>query len=494
LINYNFIKFSFKYHKFCGWVGGIALIIFAISGLIHPILTWTGPKSDAFFLPQGKIEAEDVVSVKDIIVKNNIRKIIIAKLMPSKDGIVLQISQDKDGERRYFDIKTHQELIGHDKKHAIWLARYYTGLKNAQVKSVKFQDKFDNSYPWVNRLLPVYKVTFDTKDERTAFIYTEINALSGLTNSYKTSMQSIFRAMHSWNWLDEYEIIRVALMLFLLLSLFIMIVTGVGMIFFVKNRNMPLRRKFHRYLSYIIYVPLAMFTFSGVYHLLQYSYSDNYRGMKLQEQFSIEPEKFDKKVKWIDQYSEIKLNSISLVKDPEGEDILYRLSFPKGLPGGNISLGQKFDGMATEGGGVYYSAISGERSHISDRYMAINYAKKLVYNNDALVKGAKVITRFGPDYDFRNKRLPVWQVDLESDIGDRLYIDPSASILVDRLADSNRYEGYSFSFLHKWNFLTPVIGRYNRDIIIAIIILSAFILAISGYIIKISIFFKRKKK
>ena len=38
MINYNFIKFSFKYHKFCGWVGGIALIIFAISlvlGLIY---------------------------------------------------------------------------------------------------------------------------------------------------------------------------------------------------------------------------------------------------------------------------------------------------------------------------------------------------------------------------------------------------------------------------------------------------------------------------
>ena len=50
-----------------------------------------------------------------------------------------------------------------------------------------------------------------------------------------------------------------------------------------------------------------------------------------------------------------------------------------------------------------------------------------------------------------------------------VFIDPATGILVDRLVDKDRYEGYSFSFLHKWNFLTPFIGREVRDIFIAIL-------------------------
>ena len=99
-------------------------------------------------------------------------------------------------------------------------------------------------------------------------------------------------------------------------------------------------------------------------------------------------------------------------------------------------------------------------------------------------------TRFGAGYDFRNKRLPVWRVDYDSANGDMLYIDPASGILVDRAINTERLESLSFSFLHKWNFLTPMIGRVARDGLIVFILC----LALGGTLFGYTMLLKQRKK
>ena len=132
---------------------------------------------------------------------------------------------------------------------------------------------------------------------------------------------------------------------------------------------------------------------------------------------------------------------------------------------------KRFDGQASEKGGLYYSVSTGQRLDTNDRDVAIALATQQLSLDPSSLLDAKRISRFGPHYDFRNKRLPVWQIKFDSDLGDIAFIDPATGILVDRLVDTDRYEGYSFSFLHKWNFLTPFVGREVRDIIIALILI-----------------------
>lgn len=333
----------------------------------------------------------------------------------------------------------------------------------------------------MNRLLPVYRVIFNTEDKRTAFIYTELGALANLSNHYKTNVQSFFRTFHTWNWLDQWEHARVFLMLLLLLSLLAMALTGTAMVFLMKNRKLPRKQKLHRLISYGVWLPLLMFSISGIYHLLQYAYGDNHRGLRLGESISVASEHFGNNTEWLNLYQNVQLNAISLVEGTEGE-LLYRLSIPQGRSGVSVERPERFDGKPIEKPALYFNALTGEESTLTDRDMSIYHAEKQFGFNKNQILNTQLITRFGPSYDFRNKRLPVWRIDYDTDLGDKLFIDPATGIVVDRLTNNNRYEGYSFSFLHKWNFLTPLIGRKPRDVIIVTLLSLAILSTIFGFI------------
>ena len=86
----------------------------------------------------------------------------------------------------------------------------------------------------------------------------------------------------------------------------------------------------------------------------------------------------------------------------------------------------------------------------------------------------EVVTRFGPDYDFRNKRLPVWRVDYGAPVKASVFVDTASGVLVDRVADREKPERLVFSLIHKWNFLFPI-GRLGLNIVVA-----AFVIALIG--------------
>jgi hypothetical protein len=479
------LKDSIKWHKWLGWTGGLALLLFALSGIMHPVMTWTGPKAASFFPPQAVMQAEHAAAIPRILRQHAIDRAIMVKLVPSENGAVMQVTEHNDQPRRYFDVETGAELEGYDEQQAIWLARYYTGLQDTKVKDVTFQSEFDHAYPWVNRLLPVYRITFDTEDQRTAFIYTELNALGNLTNDWKTGVQGIFRTFHTWSWLDGFEHARVFLMMVLLVSLFGMAATGTAMVFLMKSRKIHDQgRKWHRIISYAIWIPLLAFSASGSYHLLQYAYGDHHRGLQLGQPINVTADRFGNDTAWLDMYRDVKLNGISLIEGADG-NLLYRLSIPQGRPGKKIDRAMRFDGVPIEKPALYFDAVSGTESDVTDREMAVYYAGQHLDPGEGNITQTSLVTHFGPDYDFRNKRLPVWRVDYNSQKGDKLFIDPATGILVDRLVDMERYESYSFSFLHKWNFLTPLIGRMPRDMLIVLVLLAAIGGTIFGYIMLI---------
>lgn len=494
-------KKSFQWHLLFAWVAAFALFAFCISGITHPLLSWTGPQSSAFMPPRSVMQAEHVNAVKGILEKHNIQQAIVIKLIPSAQGVVLQITEHNDKARRYFDLTSFHELPDYDREQAEWLARYYAlgGNVDVPLKDITFQTQFDSSYTWVNRLLPVYKVTFDNDQGLSTYVYTEINALAGLSNNYKTILQTVFRNLHTWSWLNGVDSARVILMALLLLSIITMTLTGVALVLLLNARkSMPLKARIHRYLAYGLWLPLLMFSCSGFYHLLHYGFAETHRGLQLGLPISLN--QFSK-AKALDELPSAALNQISVIEH-KGE-LAYRLSIAppskrrvsskhksssKPLGGGehahhdnsdndavnesaNGVRNARFDGQTTESGSLYYSVTSGNKIATSDLEVAVLIASQQLDIDPSKLVDSTLIKRFGLHYDFRNKRLPVWQLTFDSELGDMVFIDPATGVLVDRLADNDRYEGYSFSFLHKWNFLTPFIGRKARDIMMAITLL-----------------------
>lgn len=478
---------SIRWHRGLSWLGGITLLLFAVSGISHTVMTWTGPRAVTFFPPKTTVQAHHVRRIPAILQHHSIDRAMVVKIVPSDTGALLQVTTSDQSPRRYFNLVSGEEMPSHDAVQAVWLARYYTGLTHASVESIAFQTQFDGTYPWVNRLLPVYRVTFDTPDKLTAFIYTELGALASLTNTNKNRLKTLFQALHTWHWLDGFAHARVVLMLILLGSLIGMAITGVAMVMRMANRTMPRVRTWHRWISIIIWFPILAFSASGTYHLLQHAYSTHPLGVRLVHPMVLTRDRWGHDVTWLNQYEAVQVNGISLVE--HNNRLLYRLSAPHPRSDQAVSRQRRYDGTPIEASAQYVDALQGRLTTLTDADVAQSLVQRYMGISSADGIETTRVTRFGATYDFRNKRLPVWQVTLNNSDNTMVFVDPATGILVDQNTARDRYERYAFSMLHKWHFLQSWLGRMGRDIVIMGVLLMAMVATGLGY----ALLFKNKK-
>ena len=499
------LKKSLDLHRYLTWIGAIGLALFIASALTHPLMIWTGPMPATFTPPDMTLSAETVPAVRQTLARHNIREAAIVKLVPGETTPLLQVSTTLTGPKRYFEPSSGDEIIGQDEAQAIWLARYYSGLKDTAITGIGLQSEFDNGYPWVNRLLPVYKIDFDTPDGKSIYVHTETGAMASYSNNYKSVLQSICQLFHTWSWLDNLEILRLAALIVMLLSIFGLLTGGIGLLLLMKKRRIAQKsRRFHRYLAYGISLPLFASLISGSYHLVASSFEDSSRsGIHLQTPLLLDQPFFTAGKNWEEAYRGVKFNAMSLVHGPD-DGLYYRLGIAQdikqggghGIHGGahahhGNGQNERFDGMPSERSSIYISVNSQTEKALNDHDQVLFYARTLLNKPADTQARATLITRFGPEYDFRNKRLPVWQVIFNDQPEDILLIDPVSGILVERMATSSLIERYSFSWLHKWDFMVPFTGRMGRDGLVMLFLGSLFILLCMGIYLKLKSTFKR---
>lgn len=480
-------------HLWLGWVGGIALLAWGLSGLTHPIMSWTGPEQARFFPPRLEAKLDTDQPPTTILARHGITKAIHVRVLPSFDGPVLQVTQQEMEPRRYFSLKTGEELANRDKDHAIWLARYYTGLKDAPVASVTLQTAFDNDYPWVNRLLPAWRVEFATPDARRAYLYTETNALGAQHNSNRFVLQGAFQALHNWTWLKSLPAAKFILIGVFMLALLGTALSGIAMLLSFRARAIEEgKRRWHRRFAYLVWLPVLLFTASGTYRLLQDHFGENTRGLKVGAPLDLAALGAMPREAWAALAGSGAANSLSLIQGPQG--LLLRVERPSleapttTKPGphdhhggsDNVSRPQRFAGRPSRGEIAYFDVATGARASLMEREMARHLAVTLAGARAEQITGIEKIERFGMGYDFRNKRLPVWQVSLADEKQRHLFIDTGSNLLVDQSTRMERAEGWSFSVLHKWNFLRPF-GPWVMDGAIVTSILAACIAALFGF-------------
>ena len=77
------------------------------------------------------------------------------------------------------------------------------------------------------------------------------------------------------------------------------------------------------------------------------------------------------------------------------------------------------------------------------------------------------MTRFGGEYGFVFKRLPVQRVLLEGPGGTTAFIDTADGAVSAVIDDADRREGWLFANVHKHDWMVPLVGRAARDAIAA---------------------------
>ncbi|HEX4856362.1 MAG TPA: hypothetical protein VFV28_06080, partial [Limnobacter sp.] len=139
----------------------------------------------------------------------------------------------------------------------------------------------------------------------------------------------------------------------------------------------------------------------------------------------------------------------------------------------------RFQGLQATGPALYLNAVTGQPWPAGDREMALQLAEMHTGLKRGSVEEISLVTRFGGDYDFRNKRLPVWKLVYGAPVNESIFIDTASGMLVDRIAHSARPEIWSFSMLHKWNFL-GVAGRNIQNGVMCLAVMLMLLTAFLG--------------
>lgn len=462
----------YKWHIRLSIFAGVALLFWAGSGLLHPILSFTAIKPVAFTPPLTPF-TQPPLPVPKLPETNALR------VLSWQGDIFYQITAPKQAERLYYKAETGEHVAGVDAQRAIVLARHYSGEKTAEVKSATLQTSFDRAYPPINKYLPVWRVAFAREDGLTVYVDTSNDKLGTLNTHLKEVLQGLFQRIHTLDFLQlrGKENVRLLIITLCVVSVIAMASLGVGLLFTLKRRKkIQGTRRFHRLLGMVVWIPILLFSTSGLFHLWMHSTGGAEKvasASPVLNQQAITLPKINESV------HDMRLLQIA-------ENMVWRVEVPA-APAPATEARQHDAAHQHHGGGggraprtitQYYDTATGEKLPLNEFAVAVMLAEqkfgKGAFSNPTL------IPTFTREYGFANKRLPVWRLESEEGI---VFVDSKHGVIAATLSPLDKAELWSFNMLHKWQFFDKILGLTpkQRDGIITVFALLIISMTLVGY-------------
>lgn len=335
---------------------------------------------------------------------------------------------------------------------------------------------FDEEYNEVNRLMPVYRVAFDRPDGIRIYVETTQDRFAFAVDNRRAAFNRVFEYIHTYQWLDILGRGRHVVEFLLIGLAFVTTVLGIYIFFSTSGKRVPgntyiRARRNHRYTAIVISLFTLAFTFSGAYHALS-KLKDVVRG-KYVARFA--PAGLRPDVAALAAVAGGPVSGLSVV-NVEGS-LFWRVRLLDGAvgvraAGGVGSAGRagvkpyKKDLMrdmrASEPEIVYVRVSDGRLLPDGEQRYARWLAGQFSGRPETQVVATTLVTRFDRDYNFTDKRLPVWRVGYPSNHHERYYVETSSGVLAARVDDLDAIESYSFALLHKHEFLGGL-GKGVKD-------------------------------
>jgi hypothetical protein len=403
-----------RLHKTLAWVAGVVAVLWAATGFLHPVMSWTAPRAAVQAPPVGALDLQGVLPPAPLLAAHSLEETTLVRLVMIDEAPVWLATDPKGPERLALDARTGELRPDAERRHAEALARHYADLPDTEISSAQIITVFSTTYPSVNRLLPIWEVRFDTPDGLTLYVDTGMDRLAAVTNDQRRVLLSVFQNIHTLKFLETVEPLRLALILALVGTVVATTVFGAMMLWRARGRGLY---RFHTMLAWIALPLVLMFTLSGLFHL-------------------------------------IVTNNLSPAAPPSAAPFAVASlpAPPSAAPG--IAV----DHLAATAGGWRIEA-GGRGFYLDPAVTDQSRARDLAGANQTA--SVSLVTRFGGDYSFINKRLPVWRVEGADGL---VFVDVREGLIAGaHHADPVKaLEGWSFDNLHKWEFLNPI-GRRNRD-------------------------------
>ncbi|WP_374949401.1 hypothetical protein [Mucilaginibacter sp.] len=465
----------YKWHRILGLTALVPVIFWTLSGLSHPFMSnWFRPTiALEVFKPGLQSELRPALSIQQVLDKNGIGEIRNFTLINFNRKTYYQVL-DKDSVANYYSATDAGQLKNGDRLYAVYLARYFTQDSTSTVNSITLQKTFDEHYQPINRLLPVWKVSFDRPDAMDVYIETSHSRMGTFNNNTRKNMLWLFEQFHTWSFLAAIggEQFRIIILMIIITIMCLSLLSGLTVYGFFwkkfkaaqqsrKETGKEDKRFVHRYHRQIgLIVSFVMFTFmiSGAFHLL----------VKLH---NIQPEK--KAYEQLISRTELIKSNLEL---PLPDSLIKQISLVK------FNRSVFYQIVDTKKNVKYYSAATGRLLPGADEQYAVflagfyrsGNAKQAALNKNKVSQ----VREFNNEYGFINKRLPVQKVELPG--GENWYIETTTSKLATKVAGIDRAEGFSFIFLHKY-FGMSWAGKNIRDIVSMLAALGVLVAALFGF-------------
>ena len=439
----------YKWHLRLGIIAGVLMIVWAASGLIHPLLSFTGIKPMAFTPPVEAVVVEGAKAPSFLPVQN-----VTALRHVSVDGQpYYQLTLQHQAERVYYNAHTGAFLPHADGMRAERLARHYSGEKTAKVLSATLQTVFDKNYPPINKYLPVWRVAFDRPDGLAVYVDTGEDKLGSINTPYKQTLLWLFQNIHTLKFLESNaEAVRLGIITCAMLMILAMACLGIALLWTLKRPKMPKGgRGLHRRLAWLVWLPVLAFSGSGLFHLWVQSTATT------RETVSVQP---------IDMAAIQSLpqgvstaHDIRLSNTPKG--LLWRVEIAAPTMPNNAAPNPHAHHMSKtpRTKTAYFTVQDGAAVPFADTDIAVAITPQATGT-------PTLLPMFSPEYGFANKRLPVWRVETPNGL---VFVDAKAGVVAARVSPLDKIELWSFSNLHKGQFLDKLLGvsHTQRDGILA---------------------------
>ncbi|MCK4744196.1 MAG: PepSY domain-containing protein [Sulfuriflexus sp.] len=457
------LQTMYKWHKWIGLIICIPIILWGLSGLLHPTLRLTKPVIGAHKLAPVPLDVKKVAIEPYSIMKlYDIDEVRNIRIIAMKGRQYYQLFLPNKGVR-YFDSITSNELVNGEQRYAEYLAQQYLGNERVTIYNTEQITEFNDEYTTINRFLPVWRVNFLKDDALRLYVDTESSRLAASVNDLRAELLWWFGALHNWSYLDKSNLPRITIFLLAMLAMFILGLTGIilyGLRY--KSLKQATQRNtayYHRTVGVLISVSMLMFSFSGGMHVWHKLTQDNRHLRSIDSNFLRTDLSIGlrKALDLVEQKGSVK--SVSLVNIDSQP--YYRFVHMKG----NLAS--------------YVHSQRGEILSNADEPYAKQVASEIAGLATTQISSVKPITRFGAEYGFIDRRLPVMQVRFNSEGNPTYYVDLATGKLSAMVNDSKRFEKFTFRMFHKWRF-ADALSKNGRDAVIAVFILLNVLVVILG--------------
>ena len=506
----------YSWHRILGIMTIIPVIFWTCSGLSHPIIAhWFKLQIAHEYIKPAAIHNGQVkLSVNQVLSKNGINLFKNFRIIGFQGKTFYQV-KDRKNEEQYFSAEDGVKLPDGGRLYAEYLSRYFLGDSTSKVVSITPVTTFTDEYKYINRLLPVWKVSFDRKDKMDVYVETSQSRLANYNDTNRKVFLWIFSNFHSYEFIAKITNNTARYVLVLILASIVIFSTLSGLLIYgflwkkfkkpVTGQKVGFLRKYHRSIGIWTSIVTLTFMGSGAYHAthkftpddrINYVFEPEIKTRDLGIASTALP------VQW-EQVSNISLArfndqtyyQVYLVK--QENDSWKKQQVAKA----ETMFGEK--DQKEKPNVAYYDAANGQL--LSDGIMEHSYSlvKHFVAQGAAdgeaaccemmanaatdesaplIISSSAYVTKFDNDYGFVNKRLPVVKIALSTPQHLTYYLETATGRLAAKVQDSDRREGLSFAVFHKF-LLVDFAGKNFRDFLTAFSAFGVLVVSVLGLII-----------